>query len=405
MNDAVQTVPDADYWLPYIANDDGTREYKTKDGRTTNPKKNKRDPSSFGWALELVKLRKCTGLALIKDGEAIEHWPGGEPPAAVAQVENVVLHQSAQTSTQETPSVPQASKQNESPYERVAYLYIERGYSVVPIAPGTKKPGQYSETDGWRGLYDWERFNTRLPTEHELPIWYTWPGAGIGLLTGKLSRVIGLDRDFDAPGTDALERLIPYTPVKKKGAKGYTAFFRYNGEKSCSFNIGGARVLDVLSDGRQTLMPGTQHPDGMTYVYLTEDRLEDYDQDDLPVLPDDFLDQVARALAPYQTVEDTKYQRKLGEPKQERERDASELSVQQQYFRDLKDQALARLDEWVPMLVPTARVNNDGYRCIATWRGVKNANVGIHQTGIVDWGGNYGLSPIEVDPISRTLSD
>lgn len=83
-------------------------------------------------------------------------------------------------------------KKNESPYERRAYAYIERGYSVIPIAPGTKRPGQYSEANGWRGMHDWERFHTRLPTEIELTHWYTWPGAGIGLLTGKLSGVIAL---------------------------------------------------------------------------------------------------------------------------------------------------------------------------------------------------------------------
>lgn len=285
-------------------------------------------------------------------------------------------------------------QKDESPYERRAYAYLERGYSVVPIAPGTKRPGQYSESDGWRGLFDWERFNQRLPTDLELAIWYKWPRAGIGLLTGKLSGVIGLDRDYDAPGTDALERMIPYTPVKKKGAKGYTAFFRYNGEKSCSFNIGGARVLDVLSDGRQTLMPGTIHPDGHTYIYLTEDLLEDYDPADLPQLPDDFLEQVARTLAPYQTQEDTKYQRKALPDNNDPIN--TDLSIQAEYFRDLNKTALNRLEDWVPKIVPTARPYSEGYRCIATWRGVKNPNVGVHHTGIFDWGGNYGMTAIDL---------
>lgn len=285
-------------------------------------------------------------------------------------------------------------QKDESPYERRAYAYLERGYSVVPIAPGTKRPGQYSESDGWRGLFDWERFNQRLPTDLELAIWYTWPRAGIGLLTGKLSGVIGLDRDWDAPGTDALERMIPYTPVKKKGAKGYTAFFRYNGEKSCSFNIGGARVLDVLSDGRQTLMPGTIHPDGHTYIYLTEDLLEDYDPCDLPQLPDDFLEQVARTLAPYQTQEDTKYQRKALPDNNDPIN--TDLSIQAEYFRDLNKVALNRLEDWVPKIVPHSRVERDGYRTVATWRGAKNHNVGVHQQGIFDFGGNYGMTPIDL---------
>ncbi len=283
---------------------------------------------------------------------------------------------------------------DQSPYERRAYAYLDRGYSVVPIAPGTKRPGQYSVTDGWRGLFDWERFNQRLPTEIETEIWYTWSGAGIGLLTGKLSGVIGLDRDYDAPGTDALERLIPYTPVKKKGAKGYTAFFRYNGEKSCSFNIGGARVLDVLSDGRQTLMPGTIHPDGHTYIYLTEDLLEDYDPSSLPQLPDDFLEQVRHTLAPYQTSEDKKYQHKA--LPDDDAKINTELSIQAEYFRDLNRRALNHLSDWATKIVPLTKPERDGFRTVATWRNAKAPNVGIHHTGIFDWGGNYGMTAIDL---------
>lgn len=288
------------------------------------------------------------------------------------------------------------AKKVESPYERRAYVYLERGYSVVPIAPGTKRPGQYSVADGWRGLFDWERFNQRLPTDLETEVWYTWPDAGIGLLTGKLSGVIGLDRDYDAPGTDALERIIPYTPVKKKGAKGYTAFFRYNGEKSCSFNIGGARVLDVLSDGRQTLMPGTIHPDGHTYIYLTEDLLEDYDPADLPVLPDDFLEQVARTLEPYQTQEDKKYQKKFTALPDDDGKINTDLSIHAEYFRDLNRKALNQLEDWVPKIVPQSKPERDGFRTVASWRGAKNHNVGVHPHGIFDFGGNYGMTPIDL---------
>lgn len=286
--------------------------------------------------------------------------------------------------------------QEQSPFDRRAYAYIERGYSVIPIAPGTKRPGQWSEADGWRGMHDWERFSQRLPTEIEIGHWEKWPDAGIGLLTGKLSGVVALDRDYDAPGTDALERLIPYTPVKKKGAKGYTAFFRFNGEKSCSFNIGGARVLDVLSDGRQTLMPGTKHPEGHTYIYLTEDLLEDYDPKDLPALPDDFLEQVARTLEPYQTQEDKKYQKKQTAPTDSTDHINTDLSIQAEYFRDLNRQALMRLDEWVTRIVPLTKTERDGFRTVATWRGAKNPNVGVHPSGIFDFGGNYGMTPIDL---------
>ncbi|MBB6578986.1 hypothetical protein HNP33_003091 [Comamonas odontotermitis] len=246
-------------------------------------------------------------------------------------------------------------------------------------------------------MSDWERYFQRMPTELELEEWDKWPDAGIGLLCGKQSRIVALDRDYDTKGTDALDRIIPWTPVRKRGAKGYTAFFRYSGEPSCSFNIGGARVLDVLSDGRQTLMPGTRHPDGHTYVYLTEDMLEEYEADDLPVLPPDFLQRVQATIAPYQTEADTKYQsRRATAPRDSTDRINTNLSAAAEFYSKLNQQALANPDLWVPRLIPTARRHGDGYRCIAIWRGAKNPNVGVHPSGIFDFGGNYGMTAIDL---------
>jgi hypothetical protein len=282
----------------------------------------------------------------------------------------------------------------ESPFAQRAFFYIEMGYSVVPIAPGTKRPGSWTEEHGWRGMHDWEQYNKRMPTDIELGFWDTWPGAGIGLLTGKLSGIVALDRDYNTDGTDALDNMIPYTPVKKRGAKGYTAFFRYRGERSCSFNVNGQRVLDVLSDGRQTLMPGTVHPDGPTYVYLTEDLLEETASNLLPALPDDFLDQVAALLDTYQTEADKRYQRKNIALPNDQGPLNQERSFAAQYWHDLNQAALAQLADWVPKLIFTAKPERGGYRSIATWRGAELPRVGIHPSGIFDFGGNYGMSPI-----------
>jgi hypothetical protein len=286
--------------------------------------------------------------------------------------------------------------ETKSPFARRAFFYIEQGYSVIPIAPGTKRPGTYSEADGWKGMFDWERFGGRMPSDIELEHWDRWDGAGIGLVCGKLSNIVALDRDYDAPGTDALERIIPYSPVKKKGAKGYTAFFQYSGERSTSWNLNGVRVLDMLSDGRQTLMPGTLHPDGHTYVYLTEDCLEEIPAKDLPMLPADFAEQVAAVLAPYQTDTDRKYQRTPRKHDDTADPISTDLTFTGAYFRDLNRAALEQIEDWVPKLIQTARVERDGFRAIATWRGAEKANVGIHPSGIFDFGGNYGMTPIDL---------
>lgn len=287
----------------------------------------------------------------------------------------------------------------ESVFAEFAWKFIERGISVVPIAPGSKKPGQWSEEHGWRGMGDWTRFAKRLPTELELETWNEWPDAGIGVVLGPVSNITCLDKDYDIPngGNDALQAIIPYSPVAKKGEKGWTRFYQFNGERSCSFDVGGVRVLDVLADGRQTVVPPTQHPCGCSYVWITEESLDNIlTTNELPKLPTDFLAQIERVLEPYQTEPDKKYQKKTIAPKEDANHIDTDRSISAEYYHDLNQQALARIDEWVTKIIPTVRVDKDGYRCVATWRGAKNHNVGVHPHGIRDFGGNYGMTPIDL---------
>lgn len=287
----------------------------------------------------------------------------------------------------------------ESVFAQFAWKFIERGISVVPIAPGTKKPGQWSQEHGWRGMSDWTRFANRLPSEIELEHWEKWPDAGIGVVLGPVSNLMCLDKDYDIPngGDQALLAIIPYSPIAKKGEKGWTRFYQFNGEQSCSFDVGGVRVLDVLADGRQTVVPPTMHPSGCSYVWITEEGLDSIlTTKELPKLPEDFLAQVERVLAPYQNDQDIKHQKKTLTPKDDSIQINTDLSIQAAYFRDLNRAALNNLDAWVPKIVPTAKSHNDGYRCIATWRGAKNHNVGINAAGIRDWGGGCGMTAIDI---------
>lgn len=297
-------------------------------------------------------------------------------------------------------------QQEQSVFAQFAWRLIERGFSVVPIAPGSKRPGNWSEVAGWEGMGDWTRFAERMPTELELSFWEKWPDAGIGVVLGKQSGLVALDKDYDLPGggNDALQAIIPHSPVAKKGEKGWTRFYRYNGEPSRSFDVAGARVLDVLSDGRQTVVPPTMHPSGCSYTWITFDTLDSIESAlDLPQLPDDFLQQVERVLEPYQTDLDKKYARQAS-PHADAAGPLAGLSIHAEYFRDMNITALARLDDWVTRLVPTARRDKDGYRCVATWRNCKNANVGIHPAGIRDWGGNYGMTAVDLVMYSNGMS-
>lgn len=294
-----------------------------------------------------------------------------------------------------------------SVFAEFAWKLVERGFSVVPIAPGTKRPGSYTDGIGWAGMNDWSRFADRQPTQGEMDCWEQWPDAGIGVVLGKTSGIIGLDKDYDIPngGDDALQAIIPWSPVAKKGEKGWTRFFRYNGEPSTSFDVGGMRVLDVLSEGRQTVVPPTAHPSGCSYTWISPDTLDEITgPEDLPTLPADFLAQVAKVLAPYQTEADKQPQKRALVPRDDAAQINTGLTPAQEYYRDLNAVALARLDDWVTRLVPGAKRHGGGYRSVATWRGVTNANVGIDPSGIRDWGGGYGMTPLDLVMYANGLS-
>lgn len=291
-----------------------------------------------------------------------------------------------------------AKNENKSPLALYGWRLLELGISFVPIAPHTKRPGEFTNGE-WRGMSQWHRFAQRLPTDKELEIWEQWPNAQIGLITGAISNIVGVDKDYEvAIAEDSIQQLIPYSPLAKRGEKGWTRFFRYNGERSCSFNVQGVRVIDVLSDGRQTLIPPSIHPSGCQYVWITEMSIEDLvNVSELPSLPSNFLAECERILARHQTEADRKYLRKnVAPPDAPNTRVDTSLSIAQEYWHDLNQKALETLSLWVPRLIPTAKHERDGYRCVATWRGAKNPNVGIDPKGIRDWGGNYGMTPIDL---------
>ena len=59
-------------------------------------------------------------------------------------------------------------------------LIHQTGYNVIPIQPGTKKPGQW-RPEGWSNMTDWSRFCREKPADGTVHIWSQWPGCGVGI--------------------------------------------------------------------------------------------------------------------------------------------------------------------------------------------------------------------------------
>ena len=279
---------------------------------------------------------------------------------------------------------------NDSPYARLAGM----GYPAVPCMPGEKRPGHW---DGkiWSGMGDWTRFCERLPKPLELGIWSRWPTAGVCIALG-FNGVVAVDIDTDQRGiVEAILGALPCeSPVQKRGKKGATHFFRAGPTVvSQPFNVGSERVLDLLCKGKQTVVPPTIHPDtGKPYEWLTDDTLEHVLPEHLPMLPDDIAERIAAALKPF------------GYEAPVERAPVEHTASNDSEWREINDAALADLGAWVPHLgMDAKRQVNGTWRGKAIWKDAKNANVGFSPTGIKDWGGDEGLTAIDVTMKARSM--
>lgn len=274
-----------------------------------------------------------------------------------------------------------------SPYLISGQHLIDMRLSAIPILPGEKRPGKFGSGE-WRGMTGWEKYCDRLPTKIETDIWDAYPHAGVCIALGRGSNLTAIDLDYGSPEVRAaIEAILPPSPVRKTGAKGYTAFYQGSIHASRRFTVGDQSVIEILAHGKQTVMPPTIHPDGMAYRYITHDTLEDYPVSDLPTLPADFIVQIEKALAPFITESDiipntrTKW----------------ESAPVDSYWREINDRAMGDFSTWVPQLFPNAkRQGNGSYRVIAHWRNVANPNVCIHPDGITDWGAGQTHTPLDL---------
>src|SRR5262245_27923059 len=277
------------------------------------------------------------------------------------------------------------------PYEQCAEALVERGYATIPIMRDSKAPGFYCAgmrvpLAGWQKRY----LYGRQPNYMDHNLWGNGD-SGIGVVGGKASHgMVAFDIDTDDTAIKtAIIKALPPTPVKKIGAKGETAFY-YGPDitESRSWNINGKRVCDLITDGRQTVLPPTIHPDtGAPYRWVG-DSLDLYDPDELPFLSADTIGNIDAVLIPLGWKPDPS-------PGKPGNGGASFDADADTPHRDLNNLALARLDCWVPKLgLYNCRPARGGYEAVAHWREsssgrelkLRKRNLSIHPTGIKDFG-------------------
>jgi len=186
---------------------------------------------------------------------------------------------------------------SQSPYAAVGPRLVQLGYSAIPIMPGSKAPGRFDRD--WQAAKGWSRFCYSLPSEEEVALWCRWPDAGVGICLGPASDLTVVDFDNHPELWPAIEALIPPSPVRKRGEKGYSAFYRFTGQRKRQLVASpGDRspVVEILSLGQQTLVPPTVHPNTKVPYVWDGPSLLDVARSDLPVLPDNLYDLMRVAI-------------------------------------------------------------------------------------------------------------
>ena len=147
-------------------------------------------------------------------------------------------------------------------FARTAPAYWWAGLSVIPIRQGDKRPALPAKNDA-KGYPAWTEYCRRLPEVEDRETWLKVYGdCGIGLALGPVSGVVVIDVDtVDSDQIAAIERVLPPSPWRRVGSKGWAAAYRYSGVKSFKIKDNNeATVVEHLAEGNQVVLPPSIHP-------------------------------------------------------------------------------------------------------------------------------------------------
>ena len=153
--------------------------------------------------------------------------------------------------------------------------YIDQGWSILPVKPSEKRPY----------MTNWLQYQHTKATKEMADSWFTsLTGAGVGMVTGRISGVVVLDvESYCSIPIDELLRRYPTQMISRTGTGGYHLFYLYpNGVSKIANRVGVFEGADIRADGGFIVLPPTRHPNGKLYEWVKKGPLG--------VFPKTFLD-------------------------------------------------------------------------------------------------------------------
>jgi hypothetical protein len=164
---------------------------------------------------------------------------------------------------------------------KAALWYASKGFSVIPIRAGEKKPH-----------IKWEPYQHQRATDAEIRNWWQkWPDANVGVVTGQVSGIDVIDVDSEA-GKAALDEFMPDTivaPACRTPSGGWHFYFAHRPGL-----VNRARVLtdcDVRTCGGYVVAPPSQNGNGRTYTWIPRLKINEVAPPAMPDFLHDILSQ------------------------------------------------------------------------------------------------------------------
>ena len=145
--------------------------------------------------------------------------------------------------------------------EQLVNEYIDSGWSILPVKPDEKRPY----------MTNWLQYTRTRPGKQLVNNWFNnLSGAGVGLVTGKISGVVVLDVENWCPTpVDELLKRYPTNMIARSGGGGVHLFYSYPQNVGRITNrVGIFEGADLRADGGFLVLPPTLHPSGNRYEWI-----------------------------------------------------------------------------------------------------------------------------------------
>lgn len=154
---------------------------------------------------------------------------------------------------------------SENYVEQYGAKLVDAGYRIIPIMPGTKRPGRY-DGEKWGELARWTEMNAQ---QVHVDLWSKWPGCGIGILTGE---VVAIDIDILDESVavaigEVFQQKLGRTDLIRVG-KSPKALYLYRTEEP--FTKISLHPIEVLGLGQQFVAYATHPETGKPYLWPLE---------------------------------------------------------------------------------------------------------------------------------------